>query len=179
MKAAAALVLVALLAGCGGGGRHAATQPRPTPAEQLQRYLDTMHARAQRFDVLGGTLATAMHAVDVKRPDATWARAARKLAATANGYERLAAELDSVRPPARLGSAHRTLTRSVREYGAYIRGLERGLRGRRISELAAAATRADVVAIAQERVTWVTAVKSYAKRVNVVLPAWLAPSPAA
>ncbi len=170
--------MVALFAGCGGGGK-AAAPARPAidrPAE-LQRYLARMERHERRFDTLLGRVTASFAPVDPAKPGPVWTRAANRLAPAGEGLNRLGSAIGRVKAPKALARTHKRLAESTLAFGEYVTTVEQALRIKIPATLVTAA-RADTTAIKQARLDWIRAAERYCFDVGIVPPEWMVPSPA-
>ncbi len=169
-------LLVVLLAasGCGGSGGSSATSTgsgtvRPVG---LVEYLAQIEPKDRQLNKLRAAVLNAVEGVNEGRPDATWARAEKRLAVVTAGLDRLSVSIVHVRAPAPLKSAHQNLAESVAVLEGYVYDVQNAL-GAKIPALLATAANEDSTRMAVLRGTWEAAVAQYARRLGVTLPAWL------
>ena len=178
-RALALLPLLAVAAGCGGGSTAPpATTAGPPPRRAvLQRYLDAMGPRQERFRSLSERVVAAITDVDEAKPGPTWTTAAAKLDPVVRGFGDLAGAVASVQPPKPLADVHERYAEAVSSFSTYVYAVENALRAK-VPNLLAIAANQDLTAVKQARTDWLAAVERYAQRIGVTPPEWLIPSPA-
>jgi hypothetical protein len=181
MRLVLVAVAVVLLAGCGGStsAPPATTAPPSTPqARALVRYLGAIRVQYTRLGVLSQEVVAALRGINSGRPDQTWDRAGRRLAMTATRFRRLASALAAMRVPRPLAQAQLRLAEGVGIYAEYVDGIRAALQVGIPAALASAiGGNIDLARSAQS--AWGDTVERYAGRLDVQVPAWVAPGPVA
>lgn len=180
MRLALLAMLVIVLAGC-GGSTSAPTTTAPSGSPQtraLVRYLDAVRGRYVRFGVLSQQVTAALRGVNPSRPDASWDRAARQLAKAATAFRKLASSLVVMKVPRPLQAAHFRLAEGVGLFAEYIDGVRAALQVGIPSALGTASA-GDLGRALSARGEWGAAVSGYAGRLQMVVPGWVSPGPAA
>ncbi len=167
-------LLVVAAAGCGGSGGSSATATATATVRPvgLVEYLAQLEPRDRQLKKLQAAVLTAVEGVNEQRPDASWARAQKRLAKVTSGLDRLSVSIVKVEAPAPLKAAHQNLAESVAVLEGYVYDVQNAL-GTKIPALLASAANEDSTRMAVLRGTWEAAVAQYARRLGVTLPAWL------
>jgi hypothetical protein len=123
-------------------------------------------------------VTAALRGVNPNRPDASWDRAGRRLAKAATAFRTLASSLVVMKVPRPLQGAHFRLAEGVGLFGEYVDGVRAALQVGIPSALGTAAA-GDIGRALSARGEWGDAVEEYAGRLEMSVPSWVSPGPAA